>query len=114
MGIKKWEHERCINILAMLYLDEVIRTDEDGNDVTLGDILPDIKVNSYDKTLSILLSLTINERERKIISLLAEDYELPEIAKKMGCPRTTVNGILKRFRKRIPTDLKKSLLRREI
>jgi DNA-directed RNA polymerase specialized sigma24 family protein len=39
---------------------------------------------------------------------------LPEIAKKMGCPRTTVNGILKRFRKRIPTDLKKSLLRREI
>jgi DNA-directed RNA polymerase specialized sigma subunit len=114
MGIKKWEYERCINILTMLSLDQIIGQDADGFDVTLGEKIPDTRVNNYYKILEIILSLTRNEREHKIISLLAEDYQLPEIAKKINCPRTTINRILKRFRKRIPADLKKSLFRGEV
>ena len=120
--IQESKRHKNITLNLCSSLDDKVFQDEEGNDYSLYDLIPDCVEPSsqqyerkdYHNKLKDLIYNHLTEMERVIFDLYLEDYSYSNISKIVGCPTKSVDNAIQRAKNKLPNIMKDEIQQYEI
>jgi RNA polymerase sporulation-specific sigma factor len=119
--IQESKRHKNITLNLCSSLDDKVFQDDDGNDYSLYDLIPEsdellaerVEKSDYFNRLKEVIYEYLTEMERLIFDLYLEDYSYAHISKIVGCPTKSVDNAIQRAKNKLPTIMQEEIKNRE-